>query len=291
MFEQAHSRVIIAAQNKFLEEVSSLRVNLYDMYRTRIETVNMVVNLLKTLGTAYTHLKRGKIKRFCQTLGITYRRPRGRDRSPPGLWLEYSYGWSPLLGDLYTMLENTFEVPHAYVRQVVRFEDSYTNRAWPEYGNLRTFTEGTVKSRATAQGYVYVDCPAILAASQYGLLNPAAVAWEAIPFSFVVDWFAPVGDFLNSLGTTNGLYFKDYSVTSKVTYSGVSFAAYKFSYWDPWEAAGTGQSIIHNRFDKRRQLNNNPTYLWPGVKSPLDQSLTRYSYALSLFASIFSSRR
>lgn len=33
----------------------------------------------------------------------------------------------------------------------------------------------------------------------FGLNNPAAVVWEAIPFSFVVDWFVNVGDALKSL--------------------------------------------------------------------------------------------
>jgi hypothetical protein len=33
----------------------------------------------------------------------------------------------------------------------------------------------------------------------FGLLNPAAVAWELLPFSFVVDWFLPVGRYLEGL--------------------------------------------------------------------------------------------
>jgi hypothetical protein len=31
-----------------------------------------------------------------------------------------------------------------------------------------------------------------------GLINPAVVAWELVPFSFLVDWFIPVGKFLDS---------------------------------------------------------------------------------------------
>lgn len=33
----------------------------------------------------------------------------------------------------------------------------------------------------------------------YGFSNPAAVLWEATPFSFVGDWFFPIGDYLNDL--------------------------------------------------------------------------------------------
>jgi len=36
-------------------------------------------------------------------------------------------------------------------------------------------------------------------AAALGLNNPAAIVWEAIPYSFVVDWFFKVGKLLNSL--------------------------------------------------------------------------------------------
>jgi hypothetical protein len=38
------------------------------------------------------------------------------------------------------------------------------------------------------------DLPARL-----GLLNPAEVIWELVPFSFVADWFLPIGDYLSAL--------------------------------------------------------------------------------------------
>lgn len=30
------------------------------------------------------------------------------------------------------------------------------------------------------------------------MINPVGIAWELVPFSFAVDWFIPVGKFLNS---------------------------------------------------------------------------------------------
>lgn len=52
-----------------------------------------------------------------------------------------------------------------------------------------------------------------------GFTNPAAVLWEATPFSFVVDWFLPIGDYLKTLdgSTLNGLLLcKDFCTTVKV---------------------------------------------------------------------------
>jgi len=41
--------------------------------------------------------------------------------------------------------------------------------------------------------------------ARWGLINPATVVWELVPFSFVVDWFAPVGNTLDALTSGVGL--------------------------------------------------------------------------------------
>ena len=50
-----------------------------------------------------------------------------------------------------------------------------------------------------------ISSPNSLKANQLGLVNPASVAWELIPFSFLVDWFLPVGKFLESYTDTVGM--------------------------------------------------------------------------------------
>jgi hypothetical protein len=42
-----------------------------------------------------------------------------------------------------------------------------------------------------------------------GVVNPLSIAWEVIPFSFVVDWFIPVGQVLEACTATMGLSFVD----------------------------------------------------------------------------------
>lgn len=39
-----------------------------------------------------------------------------------------------------------------------------------------------------------LDMPA-----RFGLVNPLEVAWELLPFSFVADWFLPIGGYLNAM--------------------------------------------------------------------------------------------
>jgi hypothetical protein len=40
-----------------------------------------------------------------------------------------------------------------------------------------------------------------------GVANPASIAWELVPYSFVVDWFVPVGNTLEAMTATAGLDF------------------------------------------------------------------------------------
>jgi hypothetical protein len=49
--------------------------------------------------------------------------------------------------------------------------------------------------------------------NQLGLSNPLASAWEFIPYSFVVDWFTGMGQFLWHLSADHGVkYLHGYSI-------------------------------------------------------------------------------
>lgn len=55
--------------------------------------------------------------------------------------------------------------------------------------------------------------PNLFLANQLGLINPAYWLWDSTPWSHIVDWWIPVGPFLNSLTASVGLVFSDAAVT------------------------------------------------------------------------------
>lgn len=80
---------------------------------------------------------------------------------------------------------------------------------WPWVGNHQlqyTLRSARVVYRASAKLVSRLtgleDWDGITAAwlAATGLNNPMAIAYEALPFSFVVDWFSPVGDRLKRVG-------------------------------------------------------------------------------------------
>ena len=54
-----------------------------------------------------------------------------------------------------------------------------------------------------------VASPLMQFLSQTGFTNPINLAWEILPFSFVVDWFTPIGPYLDALSAFDGLEFLD----------------------------------------------------------------------------------
>lgn len=49
--------------------------------------------------------------------------------------------------------------------------------------------------------------PKVALFSSLGLINPASIAWEVMRYSFVVDWFLPIGPWLNSWTADAGWSF------------------------------------------------------------------------------------
>lgn len=58
--------------------------------------------------------------------------------------------------------------------------------------------------------------------TQIGLTDPLQVAWALVPFSFVLDWFLPIGSVLEGLGATKGLDFVSGTATTAVKFRGTA---------------------------------------------------------------------
>jgi len=120
------------------------------------------------------------------------------------LWLEFHFGWEPLVKDIGSaieVLQSNF--PDARIK----------GSASVKIIDRRRSDGGTIHYRETTDGFaayklsatVTVSNPNLALASQMGFINPAAVAWELVPFSFVVDWFSNVGDVISSMTDFVGL--------------------------------------------------------------------------------------
>jgi hypothetical protein len=129
-----------------------------------------------------------------------------------------------------------------------------------------------VSSRATVKYTVYFSEPAGgTPATALGLTNPLAVVWEKVPYSFVVDWFIPISDYLSTLDATQGLVFMK---GCKTTF--VKGRSTRIEVGKEYESGGNHHSMVQHdvaHWERirvtRESLGTFPSPVFPSFKSPL----------------------
>lgn len=125
-------------------------------------------------------------------------------------WLEYYFGWVPLIGDIHSavdILQSPLKTQFAsggattsgLTSDLQTPVEEWRPWAFNDWSYRKFYERLTYTKAAFRQGVqVAVSNPNLFLANQLGLVNPATVVWELIPFSFVVDWFINVEQFLSS---------------------------------------------------------------------------------------------
>lgn len=135
-------------------------------------------------------------------------------------WLAYRYGWVPLLSDIHGSLTTSYDNSRKVDKTVSThygyasdtklksvLSTAYTIPGTVNYpsvkANILCENRLSVKYKVKAR----LLSKAASGSAQLGLSNPLSVAWELVPFSFVADWFANVGDVLEGLSSFDGYEF------------------------------------------------------------------------------------
>lgn len=183
------------------------------------QSMEMITNRLLQLNEFSRHLRKGHIGLAAHALKTSVssrkaKRLEGNSRKGAAgfadNYLEFHFGWSPLVSDIYSSakaLSNPIR-PKPF-RVSKRFSDVSLVPSDVTVGSDRTrsYLTESVYQTLTMRGFLSVVNPNLALADQLGLINPATILWEKVPFSFVVDWFVNVGDFLNSFTDFAGMQF------------------------------------------------------------------------------------
>lgn len=270
---------------KLLGKVSEAKVNVGVMYAEMTKTSDLILNTANRIDRAYRAFRRGNLKEVARALQLT-----------PGTvhknWLEYKYGWMPLLMDVKGSAE--FFAQQAVTRpirftEMVKHEKEFCNETHnlsfiPYGGSPAAVETRTVKITYRARHKIWCEITNESASQmqQLGLTNPALIAWELIPYSFVFDWFVSVGDYLQAFTALDGIIVKKAFVEHLTKYE-VSHSrphitrvqGTKTYVVFPWSTTWGG----HNY--GRAPLSINVYDLYPPVK-PVSYSFDRLITALAL---------
>lgn len=185
-----------------IHDKASLLVTLAE----RREAADMLVSRLVSLAATIRHARKGNVTKAVRALFGND--PKGKplkSDSVSGTHLEIQYGWGPTIADIHSILE-VLDSDYPSVKVTGKGSSGgSTNRGGGDYNwefeGVRYYT-----CRKTA--YVSVENPLLYRLNQAGVINPLTVAWELIPFSFVIDWFIPVGNWLAAQSEFVGLNVK-----------------------------------------------------------------------------------
>jgi hypothetical protein len=115
-----------------------------------------------------------------------------------GAHLALVYGWLPTLSDVAAAAE-AYEVLTQKPRtsRVMAARGVVSQVEGSQSPTLYTCPGIKISSKRA----IYVMTEQLSAPRSLGLTDPLSVAWELVPWSFVADWFVPVGTYLSVLGT------------------------------------------------------------------------------------------
>jgi hypothetical protein len=224
-----------------------------------------------------------------------------RTKSVASNWLELQYGWKPLLSDIEGTLKAipTLTNVGSFVRSVRASAKASKEVVvdFPPPNGSSGFTVGgktTFVNRTSTKFVIrYREAnPGLAFAAQTGFTNPLNLAWEILPFSFVADWFLPIGPYLETLTAFQGLTFIGGSRTNftRVRMDSV------FSYSGPYAGEPTvniQENAVYRKEEvwlNRVGLSDFPSQVAPQLNLRGLEGGVRAANAIALLTQVFRGR-
>jgi hypothetical protein len=284
---------IFKAQTKALLDLADEKANMGENLAQAMQTANMFFSAGSDLLRVAVALKHGNLKNILAAGNATSLRKAARSGSIPrraaNRWLEYWYGWRPLALDtigLFELLQEHLKpalLVHGEGKDSVSYKPGSFERAAPTGFDpmIRVDEQAGYRIKVGLTGRL--DDQYSRNMNRIGFINPAGLAWDLIPFSFVVDWVYPIGDVLHALSASAGLRFVGgYS-------SQVAWRHATFQHTGPSAGSPPASGRIYGFAHKRRVYESFPTP-FPYFKSPFT-GLPRYATAMALFTQLVTGNR
>lgn len=117
-------------------------------------------------------------------------------------WLELQYGWRPFIGDVFDSMSKLIQDAQSRPRPF----SGRGHSGYPVDGptsqsvesGFPTIARGTWSYRVEIKVYLLPPNSRFQALAGWASLNPVSIAWELLPYSFVVDWMVDVGGYLRN---------------------------------------------------------------------------------------------
>lgn len=266
------------AMTKVFDKLQDQTVHLGNIIAERAKTIELLANIIKGIKHPLAVASRQNLKSISDN------------------FLAFQFGVRPLLNDAYSAGTQLAKILSSQQSDRIMvyctghgscdFEAKDTlYSAGAPYVDRITHAQYTADVRYVLE-YKIVN-GALNQLQGLGLVNPAEIAWEVMPWSFVVDWFLPIGNWIRSMNADAGLQFVTgvKTVVQRDRYSLIHTGTYPFR---PVEAKLSRINAMgfEERFSQNRTvLTSPPAKPFPEFKSPI--SAYHITEALALLVQRF----
>lgn len=205
--EKSYHTLINQAIKGALEQHANLALFIGELGKT----ADLLGSKASKIAKAMSAVKSGRFTSAGRLLGV--RKPRGasRTKSFADNWLEYKYGWGPLLLDSVGLMKHLSQGARSYnITSRSRFSSSIPLRGSQQ---VQLEQEAAAQHRLSVTwryGSTWVRNEQVMLvfrlpsnfwdqASRLGFIDPGTLALESIPGSFMLDWFSNLSDWMGSL--------------------------------------------------------------------------------------------
>lgn len=197
-----------------LLRLKNQRIDLGVAFAERRDTARLFQNKVSGITQSVNDYKKGRPRDW----------KRVKRGAIPSSWLEVQLGWLPLLSDIHGAAQALAERDargNRYVAHVTgRAEARNSSRHFIKSG-VSADLGYDVNRTENVRGHVRLDYElsdiVLQTLSSLGLTNPLTIAWERLPYSFVVDYLLPIGDWISCLDANLGWSFRGGSYSLRVS--------------------------------------------------------------------------
>lgn len=271
-----------------IEALASLNrkdLDLGTAWAERGKTAQMVGDIATKTVRTVRAARKGRGREILDIWGLNHRGARGKGFVDS--YLTYHYGVKPFLYDVAGAASSLARMPPGRWRVTAKGKSGYDRQKKTQVGlggfypylcdsqvrqSCRTKVSAVMKELSRSQDLQWA----------LGLDDPLSTAWELTPWSFVLDWMVPIGDWLAAQNSKK--YYDGWLVVEsqfrkeRCTYHGSSGVVN-----GSIKCETTLHGGFYSKLDIRRSVTAGPPMLAIPVKDP--RSLDHMAKALSLLAS------
>jgi len=277
--------------NAALADLNSSKVDTAMVLAEINKTGSYLAKVVKTGARVLMDIKHMRYSRALKRLGITKKGFKSL-KTPSSALLQYRYAINPLLKDIEgaaAVYQGSIrELDHAFISGSSGMQVEFNSNT-NEVLNGGEWTHESIHKRKV-KVYAKIVNPDLAAVKHLTSINPLVIGWELVPFSFVADWFLPIGDMLQASTAMAGLesagwyYGNKLEIESKYSYSEPMAPTSSNNYCPIYpvrEASAFGRTEMYSRL---------ASLTTPGARVPtLEQGLSsniNIATAIALIASL-----